>query len=101
MATAILAMAVGGEICWGSRNEDGRKIDLICSYDHPWIPKERIIFLVQVKLGDSYGKRTVSGFKLKTNAITSVQRSTHSMCFIWVDRNTESLFWAYISPWDK
>lgn len=45
LAASFLVMAIGAEISWGSRNEDGRKIDLICSYDHPWFDKERLFFL--------------------------------------------------------
>ena len=44
LAASLLLRSIGSEISWSSRNEDGRKIDLICSYDHPWIEKERIIF---------------------------------------------------------
>lgn len=98
LTASTLVMAIGAEISWGSRNEDGRKIDLICSYDHPWIDKERIVFFVQVKSGISYGERTNAGFKLKTKAKTSAQRSSHSICLIWVDRDTERLFWVYIFP---
>src|SRR5690554_7757419 len=73
-ASKLLA-ALGAEVSWGSRNEDGRKIDLIASYDHPWYD-ERIIFLVQVKSGKSYGVKLPNGFKLLTRAKKEDRKST-------------------------
>ena len=98
LAVSFLVMAVGAEISWGSRNEDGRKIDLICSYDHPWYDKERFIFFVQVKSGNSYGEKLSDGFKLKTITKNAAKRTTHPICIIWVDRNSSDSFWAYIHP---
>lgn len=98
LAASDLVMAIGAEISWGSRNEDGRKIDMICSYDHPWIEKERLIFLVQVKSGPSFGKKLTDGFKLKVNAINAAKRTTHPICIIWIDRLSSCVFWAYIHP---
>lgn len=98
LAASFLVMAIGAEISWGSRNEDGRKIDLICSYDHPWFDKERFIFLVQVKSGDSFGEKLPDGFKLKTIAKNAAKRTTHPICIIWIDRNNNDSFWAYIHP---
>ena len=97
-SASLLLSAIGAEISWGSRNEDGRKIDLICSYDHPWFDKERLIFLVQVKSGDSFGEKLHNGFKLKTNAKQAAQRTSHPICLIWVHRDSNSSFWAYIHP---
>lgn len=97
-SASILLKAIGAEISWSSRNEDGRKIDLICSYDNPWVSKERIIFFVQVKSGDSYGRLNQSGFTLLTAAKKAAQRTSHSICIIWVDRNSNSTYWAYIHP---
>ena len=91
-------MAIGAEISWGSRNEDGRKIDLICSYDHPWFEKERFIFLVQVKSGDSYGEKLSDGFRLKKPAKDAAKLTTHPICVIWVDRDSGNSYWAYIHP---
>jgi hypothetical protein len=98
LAASFLIKAIGAEISWGSRNEDGRKIDLICSYDHPWYESERIIFLVQVKSGDSYGEKLGDGFKLKTTAINLAKRTTHSICFVWIHRDSKHAYWAYIHP---
>lgn len=95
---SMLLKAIGAEVSWGSRNEDGRKIDLICSYDHPWIEKERIIFLVQVKSGPTYGIKSANGFKLLSVAKKSAIRTSHPICIIWIDRATNSSFWAYIHP---
>lgn len=96
-SAAVLLTALGAEVSWGSRNEDGRKIDLIASYNHPW-NNERIIFLVQVKSGDFYGKKLDKGFKLLTSAKKSAQRTSHSICIIWVDRDSKKAYWAYIHP---
>ncbi|MFN7098525.1 MAG: hypothetical protein ACK4PR_13370, partial [Gammaproteobacteria bacterium] len=98
LSASILLKAIGAEISWSSRNEDGRKIDLICSYDHPWIEKERIIFFVQVKSGASYGRKNINGFTLLTAAKKAAQRTSHSICIVWVDRESNIPFWAYIHP---
>lgn len=98
LSASLLLSAVGAEISWGSRNEDGRKIDLICSYDHPWFDKERLIFLVQVKSGDSFGEKLINGFKLRTNAKQAALRTSHPICLVWVHRPTNSSYWAYIHP---
>lgn len=98
LAASFLIMAIGAEISWGSRNEDGRKIDLICSYDHPWFDKERFMFLVQVKSGESFGEKLTEGFKLKTVAKNAAKRTTHPICIIWIDRKSNDSFWAYIHP---
>lgn len=92
-----LLIAMGAEVSWGSRNEDGRKIDLIASYDHPWY-NERIIFLVQVKSGDSFGLKSKNGFKLLARAKKAAQRTSHSICIIWIDRDSKKAYWAYVHP---
>ncbi len=97
-SASMLLKAIGAEVSWGSRNEDGRKIDLICSYDHPWVEKERVIFLVQVKSGPTYGVKLNNGYKLLTAAKKSAIRTSHPICIIWVDRTTNSSFWAYVHP---
>lgn len=93
-----MLMALGAEISWGSRNEDSRKIDLIASFDHPWFNKERMLLLIQVKSGRSYGEIISDGFILHQQAVLLAQRTTHSICVIWVDRNKGKAFWAYIHP---
>lgn len=98
LGAANLLRAMGAEVSWGSRNEDGRKIDLIASYDHPWIQKERVLILVQVKSGSTYGEKTADGFKLLSAAKKTVMRTSHPICLIWIDRPSQSNFWAYIHP---
>lgn len=98
LGAANLLRAMGAEVSWGSRNEDSRKIDLIASYDHPWIDKERVLILVQVKSGSTYGKKTVDGFQLLSAAKKAVMRISHPICLIWIDRKTQSNYWAYIHP---
>jgi hypothetical protein len=97
-AASQLLQSVGGEISWGSRNEDGRKIDLICSFDHPWVDSERVLILIQVKSGDSFGAIHGSGFKLKSAAKSAALRTSHSICILWVNRISDKCFWAYLHP---
>ena len=108
LAAGKLLLCLQGEVSWGSRNEDGRKIDLFLSFDHPWINKERILLLTQVKSGLAYGciskekkdskgkKITSDGFILKKKTIEDNFRNSHDLMIIWVDRKTNKLFWAYI-----
>ncbi|WP_339695956.1 hypothetical protein [uncultured Marixanthomonas sp.] len=98
LGAANLLRAMGAEVSWGSRNEDGRKIDLIASYDHPWIKKERVLILVQVKSGPTYGEKTVDGFKLFSASKKAVMRTSHPICLIWIDREIQCNYWAYIHP---
>lgn len=98
MAASFLIKAIGAEISWGSRNEDGRKIDLICSYDHPWFDKERFVFMVQVKSGGSFGEKLPEGFKLKSSAKNAAKRTTHPIFVIWIHRESGDSYWAYIHP---
>ncbi|MEZ9129963.1 hypothetical protein AB4145_25725 [Vibrio splendidus] len=101
LAAAELVLATRAEISWGSREEDGRKIDLILSCNHPWYEKERIIVLSQVKSGSTYGETLQKGFKLKRAAFASAQRTTHSILMLWVDRDQDKSFWAYVHPNSK
>lgn len=98
MVASKLILGAGCEVAWGSRNVDGSKVDLICTYDHPWIKKERIFFLVQVKSGNTYGKVFENGFQLKSKAKILAQRTSHPICVVWVDRTTNNSFWSYIHP---
>ncbi|MBO6701108.1 MAG: hypothetical protein JJ921_02130 [Pseudomonadales bacterium] len=98
LAASRLVTACRGEICWGSREEDNRKIDLILSCDHPWYPGERLLILSQVKSGDTFGMRNELGFKLKGAALRAAKRTSHSVCMVWVDRSTGESFWAYVHP---
>lgn len=98
LSASKMLMAFGAEISWGSRNEDSRKIDLIASFDHPWFDKERLILLIQVKSGSSFGESTREGFILYASAIKLAQRTTHAICMIWVDRKSGKPFWAYVHP---
>ena len=102
LAAAMILLAIRAEISWGSREEDGRKIDLFLSCDHPWFDKERLIILSQVKSGLTYGEVLKDGgFKLKREAYQHAQRTTHSILIIWVDRDLNEVFWAYVHPHSK
>lgn len=98
LAASLIVAACRGEVCWGSREEDNSKIDLILSVEHPWHPKERMLVLAQVKSGESYGVKTQQGFRLKTTAIKAAKRTSHSICIIWVCRESNQAFWSYIHP---
>jgi len=95
-AASILLIALGCELKWGSRNEDGRKIDLLLSYDHPWLYKERMIMLGQVKSGPTYGASNKNGFTLLGAAKVSVKTIVSPMIMFWVDRVKNQLFWAFL-----
>ena len=96
-AAGKLVNALKGEIRWGSRIEDGRKVDLILSYEHPWsILKEISIIPVQVKSGTSYGKTIKHGVVFKKKVFESTLRSTHHIVIVWVDLNSGRLFWTFV-----
>ena len=98
LAAGKLLLCLQGEVSWGSRNEDGRKIDLFISFDHPWIPKERVLLLTQVKSGKKYGTISQDGrsFTLNKDTIKTNFRNSHDLMIVWVNRETNRLFWAYI-----
>ena len=100
-AMAKMILACRGEGQWGSRAEDGCKIDLIFSSQHPWHKGERILILAQVKSGESYGRLIPDGFVLSGRAKAEAKRTSHGICVIWVDRDTSKLFWAYVHPKTK
>lgn len=100
-AAARFITACRGEVAWGSRELDNNKIDLILNFDHPWAKGEKLMVLAQVKSGSTYGEVDKSGVKIKKPAIDSCQRTSHSICLLWVDRNADKIFWAYVHPRTK
>lgn len=101
LAAAQLATACRGEVRWGSREEDNSKIDLVLSINHPWHSKERMFVLTQVKSGNAYGSKIGQGFLLKTRAIKEAKRTSHSICILWVCRDSNHVFWSYVHPSSK
>lgn len=97
-AMAKVALACRGESSWGSREEDSAKIDLVFSLAHPLKQDERLLVLSQVKSGKKYGACLENGFKLTKAAKKAAIRSTHGICVIWVDRDSNKIFWAYVHP---
>ena len=99
-AMAKVVLACRGEGQWGSREDDNSKIDLIFSSRHPWHAGERMLVLCQVKSGAAYGATLPArtGFKLMGAAKTAAKRSSHDICVVWVDRDADRAFWAYIHP---
>lgn len=98
LAASLITAALQGEVRWGSREEDNSKIDLIITFNHPWISSERLFALVQVKSGATYGEKTNKGFKLKKIAIEKAQRTSHAIFIIWINREDHTAYWAYIHP---
>jgi hypothetical protein len=97
-ALAKIVLACRGEGHWGSREEDNSKIDLFFSAEHPWFKRERLIVFTQVKSGETFGSTLSPGFKLKAKAKSAAIRTTHPVCVVWVDRDRNRLFWAYVHP---
>ncbi|HEV8513581.1 MAG TPA: hypothetical protein VGQ59_09895 [Cyclobacteriaceae bacterium] len=97
-AASNVINAFNAELRWGSRNEDNKKIDLILSFDHPWKSTERIILLVQIKSGNSYGRIEEENLVLKKRAFAEVKRHLNSICLFWVDNASSNVGWAYIHP---
>jgi hypothetical protein len=112
VAAARLLFSTKGEVRWGSRNEDGRKIDIIFSCDHPWAMEyciqmgleqadEILLTLMQVKCGTSFALEYKKGFKIKYSVIKDVYRSTHPITLLWVNPINSKVFWAYLKPTAK
>jgi hypothetical protein len=100
-AAARFITACRGEVAWGSRELDNNKIDLILNFDHPWADGEKLMVLAQVKSGSTYGEIDKGGVVIKKPSIDACKRTSHSICVIWVDRDTDKIFWAYIHPRTK
>ena len=98
LSASFLVNAFNAEVRWGSRNEDGSKIDLFISYAHPWKNGERIILFVQIKSGVSYGKMEDGKLKLYKKAFDEVKRELNNICLIWLDQIEGECYWAYIHP---
>lgn len=98
LAASLMVSACRGEVCWGSREEDNSKIDLILSTEHPWYSKERMLVLIQVKSGATYGRKIPQGFYLESAAIKAAIRTSHAICVVWVCRETNEAFWSYVHP---
>ncbi len=97
-ALARVLLACRGEGQWGSREEDSSKIDLIFSTKHPWYSRDRMLVIGQVKSGGSYGAASKSGFTLKSSAKKSAKKTSQGICVVWVDRDLNQIFWAYVHP---
>lgn len=98
-AMARFLLACRGEGQWGSREDDNSKIDMMMSVEHPWCPKERMLILCQVKSGASYGHMEKGGgFKLANRAKAEARRTNHPVCILWIDRDADCGFWAYVHP---
>lgn len=96
---ARILLACRGEGQWGSREEDNSKIDMMMSIEHPWCPKEKMLILCQAKSGASYGRlEPGGGFKLATRAKAEARRTNHAVCVLWIDRDADGGFWAYVHP---
>ncbi len=97
-AMAKVVLACRGEGHWGSREEDNSKIDMFFSAPHPWHKGERLVVLAQIKSGSSSGSSLAHGFKLTGSAKSAAIRTNHGVCVVWVDRDANRIFWAYVHP---
>lgn len=97
-AMAKVILACRGEGQWGSREEDNSKIDMFFSSPHPWHKGERLVLLAQIKSGSRYGASLPHGFKLTGAAKGAAIRTNHGLCVVWVDRDANRIFWAYVHP---
>lgn len=97
IAASLLAQACKGEIRWGSRQEDGRKIDLLLSFENPY-GKEIIPVLCQVKSGKSYGLMSDDKSKVTLKGLSSIRRVSYPILLIWVSKEYSTLFWHIIHP---
>ncbi|WP_313570032.1 hypothetical protein [Comamonas terrigena] len=95
---AKVVLACRGEGHWGSREEDNSKIDMFFSAPHPWHKGERLVVLAQIKSGSSSGSSLAHGFKLTGSAKSAAIRTNHGVCVVWVDRDANRIFWAYVHP---
>lgn len=98
LAASKLINATNSEVRWGSRNEDNSKIDLVLSFEHPWLESERIILLVQIKSGDSYASSDGENFKVKKKVFKSIKKTANNICLVWLDQKSHKCYWAYIHP---
>ena len=96
ISAANLIQALNAEVSWGSRNQDNSKIDLLLSFNHPWIIGQRTLLLSQVKSGASFGKIEDSAIKLYSKGIKEAQKSQNNICLIWYDHLTKENYWVYI-----
>lgn len=112
LAAARLLFATKGEVRWSSRNEDGRKLDIIFSCDHPWAEaygaqmrlgqtKEILIALIQVKCGNSFAQEQSGGFKIIYSKLQDVYRTAHAITLLWVNPINAKVYWAYLKPHSK
>ncbi len=98
VGASLIVRSTRGEIRWGSREEDNRKIDLILSADHPWIEGDRLNIKLQIKSGEANGSRHEGGFRLNSSVVKDLKKIGSTSCAIWVDRNDGACFWAFIHP---
>jgi len=57
-----------------------------------------MLVLGQVKSGSSFGRSLEAGFTLKSSAKRSARKTSQSICVVWVDRDLNRIFWAYVHP---
>lgn len=96
ISASNLIQALNAELSWGSRNEDNSKIDLLLSFNHPWIKGKRTFLLSQVKSGASFGKVVNSTIKLFAKGIKEAKKSQNNICLVWYDHTTKENYWAYV-----
>ncbi|WP_312334718.1 hypothetical protein [Sphingobacterium sp.] len=99
ISASNLIQALNAEVSWGSRNEDNSKLDLLLSFNHPWILGQRVLLFSQVKSGSSFGKiSNNNSIKLFAKGIKQAQTSQNNICLIWYDHNTKENYWMFVHP---
>ncbi|WP_299799181.1 hypothetical protein [uncultured Maribacter sp.] len=96
LAKSKFILALSGELNSTSRVLDNDKLDFNINFLHPW-RKEQLIQFCQVKSGKAYGYEVnQESYEIKKGLIEELKKDTKSNCLIWVNRETNNLYWVYI-----
>ena len=96
LAKSKFIIALSGELNSTSRELDNDKLDFNTNFHHPW-RAEQLIQFCQVKSGKSYGVEVNNEtYETKKSLIEELKKDTKSNCLIWVNRDTNNLYWVYI-----
>lgn len=96
LAKSKFIIALSGELNSTSRELDNDKLDFNVNFKHPW-KNEQLIQFSQVKSGPSLGKEIDNeSVEMDKDTIDALKKTTKNICLIWVNRETNNLYWAYI-----
>lgn len=98
LAKSKFIIALSGEINSASRELDNDQLDFDMNFQHPW-RNEQLIQYSQVKSGPTYGKEIDNEiYETKKTLIQDLKKQTRNVCLIWINRNTNNIYWIYIHP---